>query len=491
MIIKKRVRIFLLLKAFLSLLIIVVLFTTLNRLNNIVGEELPQEIAGLNRSLYIKYLSDLTLYYDEILTQSARNYAFTEDLKWKERYKVFELRLQEIIHQGMAIGTPKDSLNFVRLSQVNDELVETEYKSFSLSDNHLSSKAIRVLEEESYWNLKKNYLESLNDYVESKDIEIKAILTNIHGLVARHSQQENEMVWQLKISFIIYILILLAISWTFSFVFFKQTINQLLKLKFGAERIKKGDFDFSIHMNSKDEFQELGDSFNKMAEQLKVMTKKINENLLRKELANQRNTFSRELHDRLGIIISSLKLQIERLSTISDNQKIKNIYSNSHQLLNEAYSQIRELADNALPEDILKVGIKQALSKFFSRMEMIFSIPIKFITNMKEEDLDLKRKASLYALIRELVNNSIKHSKCQKINVQLIQHYDHFIFMLEDDGIGFDYNDPSNRKGKGLSNVQERVKQMNGNFFIDSNQAHGITVTIEIPITISVINETN
>ena len=53
-----------------------------------------------------------------------------------------------------------------------------------------------------------------------------------------------------------------------------------------------------------------------MAEQLKVMTKKINENLLRKELANQRNTFSRELHDRLGIIISSLKLQIERLSTI-------------------------------------------------------------------------------------------------------------------------------------------------------------------------------
>ena len=393
MIIKKRVRIFLLLKAFLSLLIIVVLFTTLNRLNNIVGEELPQEIAGLNRSLYIKYLSDLTLYYDEILTQSARNYAFTEDLKWKERYKVFELRLQEIIHQGMAIGTPKDSLNFVRLSQVNDELVETEYKSFSLSDNHLSSKAIRVLEEESYWNLKKNYLESLNDYVESKDIEIKAILTNIHGLVARHSQQENEMVWQLKISFIIYILILLAISWTFSFVFFKQTINQLLKLKFGAERIKKGDFDFSIHMNSKDEFQELGDSFNKMAEQLKVMTKKINENLLRKELANQRNTFSRELHDRLGIIISSLKLQIERLSTISDNQKIKNIYSNSHQLLNEAYSQIRELADNALPEDILKVGIKQALSKFFSRMEMIFSIPIKFITNMKEEDLDLKKKS--------------------------------------------------------------------------------------------------
>ena len=75
--------------------------------------------------------------------------------------------------------------------------------------------------------------------------------------------------------------------------------------------------------------------------------------------------------------------------------------------------------------------------------------------------------------------------------MQLIQHYDHFIFMLEDDGIGFDYNDPSNRKGKGLSNVQERVKQMNGNFFIDSNQAHGITVTIEIPITISVINETN
>ena len=46
------------------------------------------EIQRLNQSQTIQNLALQTLYFDEVLTQSARNYAFTGDVNWKIRYRI-------------------------------------------------------------------------------------------------------------------------------------------------------------------------------------------------------------------------------------------------------------------------------------------------------------------------------------------------------------------------------------------------------------------
>ena len=482
MTIRKQANVFLGIKAVLSLLILVIFFTSLNQLNRIINTGLPEEIAGLNQSLYIKYISDLTLYYDEVLTQSARNYAFTSDIKWKDRYFDYEQRLQKAISQALKLGNANDSTNFLQLSRVNDQLVRSEYLSFDMTEKGNTTLAIQTLEDDNYWSLKEQYVESLKDYQESKERETEALLANIEHLVNTHAENEGDFRRQLKIGFSSYIIILLLIAWLFSFVFFNRAIKHILMLKAGAERLKEGNFNAPIALKTRDEFQDLADTFNEMSKRLKVMTQEVNESALRKELALQRSAFSRDLHDRLGIIISSLKMQIEVLGNVKKADKINAIQENCTQLLNEAYSQIREMADNTMPDSIVQKGLKYTLSDFLSRMEMIFSKEIKFITNLDEEDISLQQKASLYALIKELVNNSLKHSKCNKINVQMIKYTDHFIIMHEDDGIGFDPGKLSQYTGKGLANAQERIKQMNGTFYIDSSPGYGATITIEIPL---------
>mgnify|MGYP006282025751 CR=1 FL=1 len=466
-------------KAILSLALIIFTFTRLNKLTHILDTALPDEVAALNETVFIKYLADQTLYYDEVLTQSARNYAFTRAPKWKNKYLDNEKKLEEVIANALTIGGPKDKRNFEKLNQANIALVKLEKQSFDLTENDQTDQATRVLESEVYWALKERYTESIKEYVHSKDVQIEGLLGNIEGLITQHASNEQSLIINLKVSLILYILLFLLLTWSFTFFMVKIMVSRLYVLKTGAEKIENGDFDYRIQLKSGDEFQTLAATFNSMAKNLKVMTQKVNYDALQRELSLQRNSFSRELHDRLGIIISSLKLQLKQLQPSEKEQNERQLaYQTSNQLVNEAYSQIREISHNPVPESIASNGLKKSLGKLFSRTEMIFPIHTKFITNLEESDFSDQQKASIYALIRELLNNALKHAEGEQIDCQIIKHKDHYLIMFEDDGKGFSPDEVHFSKGKGLQNVKARVLEMQGKLHIDTQPGAGTSVSI-------------
>ena len=59
--------------------------TTINYLRN----DVPKAIIQVNEASHLDSISQLIRYDDEVLTQSARNYAFTGDAKWKTRYEEY------------------------------------------------------------------------------------------------------------------------------------------------------------------------------------------------------------------------------------------------------------------------------------------------------------------------------------------------------------------------------------------------------------------
>jgi len=93
------------------------------------------------------------------------------------------------------------------------------------------------------------------------------------------------------------------------------------------------------------------------------------------------------------------------------------------------------------------------------------------------EELEL----SLYRIIDELINNILKHAKATEVSIQLIEHEDMLNVIIEDNGIGFEY-DPNNKNyGMGLSNITTRVNHFEGKFQIDSSIGNGTTMIIDIP----------
>lgn len=469
----------------LSAFIIVYYFAIINDATKIIQTSIPEQIRMLNQSILTRYLAEQTVYYDEVLTQSVRNYAFTEDNYWQGRYLNYEALLEDIITRSLQQGSEEDIKNFQQLQNINEDLLTIESKSFVLVDAGEGVAAIQLLNSDNYAKLKEDYLASIKDYILEKEEQLNSILNSIEMLVAEQQSNEIQAFNNLKIGIITYALLLLGLIF-FSNAIFNQTLaTRIISLKEGAEKIAKGNFDFTIDLPTKDEFESLASTLNSMGANLKTVTEKLNREMINKQLANQRKTFSRELHDRLGILISSLKLSLEKLApnnrnTLSEN--LPGIYKDCIRLLNEAYAQIRELANNPIPDTILQNGLKESLHQLFTRTEMIFSINIQFITNVSESDFKESDKSSLYSLSRELLNNSIKHANCSSIIIQIIKHDDSILFMFEDDGAGFELSELSDNLGKGLKNAEERVRQMGGEFFIDALPQRGTTISFELPL---------
>ena len=87
-----------------ALLLLVMGFIVLNRLQGIavpLHKDIPQSIEEISKTSHLNKLADLIRFHDEILTQSARNYAFTRDKKWKQRYKLVEPKLDKTIKEAI------------------------------------------------------------------------------------------------------------------------------------------------------------------------------------------------------------------------------------------------------------------------------------------------------------------------------------------------------------------------------------------------------
>ena len=126
-----------------------------------VDEYSTESIRSLETASRLRELSLLIDYYDEVLTQSARNYAFTQDKKWERRYRESEPKLIATLEEALANGDRTDKEFLESIDKANLKLVEMEYRSIELVNAGQSQQAIDILESSQYWQQKRIYNQSL------------------------------------------------------------------------------------------------------------------------------------------------------------------------------------------------------------------------------------------------------------------------------------------------------------------------------------------
>ena len=89
----------------------------------------------------------------------------------------------------------------------------------------------------------------------------------------------------------------------------------------------------------------------------------------------------------------------------------------------------------------------------------------------------------MYRVFQELLNNILKHAQTTKVDLQLINNTSSLTIMLEDNGVGFDYNQIMNsNKGIGINNIITRLSFINGEICFDTQKNMGTTINIEIEL---------
>lgn len=227
----------------------------------------------------------------------------------------------------------------------------------------------------------------------------------------------------------------------------------------------------------------------KVTEQRIVLEKRLLTAVLRTE-EQSRASFSRELHDGLGPLLSSAKMSLSALQRASLSQNDREVLQNSTAVIDEAIRSLREISNNLSPHILNDFGLARGIRRFVDRLGTVRQANVEFSTTIGEKRYDKNVEVILYRVVCELINNSIKHAECQYIKSVLVERSGCLVLDYTDDGKGFVLSEVEDM-GMGLSNIRSRVSTLNGKLKIVTSPGAGVKVKVVVPLDGKVVNAEN
>ena len=197
---------------------------------------------------------------------------------------------------------------------------------------------------------------------------------------------------------------------------------------------------------------------------------------------NERKRFAKDLHDGLGPLLSTVKMSLSSLAPRINEPSDIVILNNTNHLVNEAINTIKDISNNLSPHVLTNFGLSSAIGAFTTKINQTRAVEIVFKSNMENERLENDKEVVLYRAVCELINNAIQHSGASRIEIEL-NKLDKFITLqFYDNGRGFDTSKLSKEdtKGMGLSNIETRVRTVEGVFILESTPGRGTSALIKV-----------
>lgn len=191
----------------------------------------------------------------------------------------------------------------------------------------------------------------------------------------------------------------------------------------------------------------------------------------------ERNRIANDLHDGIGPILTTLKMYIEWLA---DKERIENsdkILELSYIAVNEAISQLRAISYNLSPHILENFGLIAALQSYFDMIKP--RLTIEFKNNIKER-LPFEMEISLFRVIKECVNNTIKHSGAKGAFIDIHKNSQQLTIKYSDNGIGCDIKTLTLSKGVGMNSIKNRINSLGGELDISSETNKGVSINISL-----------
>lgn len=194
----------------------------------------------------------------------------------------------------------------------------------------------------------------------------------------------------------------------------------------------------------------------------------------------ERSRVSQDLHDSLGPLLSAIKLYSNSIVDASEGTKRKEIYTKITELMDEAVKTVKEISNNLSSHILNNFGLPDALNSFADKIELTY--PIKIMRNFEEEFKTSEAiQITLYRVIVELINNTLKYAYASRVNINLTTKKDKIMIVYKDNGNGFDVEkEIIEGKGMGLYNIHSRIKSLGGNISMESKEGKGVKVEIQI-----------
>jgi two-component system sensor histidine kinase UhpB len=210
---------------------------------------------------------------------------------------------------------------------------------------------------------------------------------------------------------------------------------------------------------------------------------------LRLEAAREqeRARVARELHDELGQVLTSLKLEFMWLVDQLRNNEPKpgiqlvNKLQSSIGLIEVGIQSVRQISSDLRPAVLDHLGLKEAIQWAATRFESRTGIRCRLAWGLKNEPADRTRQLAMFRILQEALTNVVRHAHAGAVRISVQQRGKVLTLTIRDNGRGITKAERSSVESIGLLGIAERARLLGGRATIAGAPGRGTTVTITVP----------
>jgi signal transduction histidine kinase len=218
---------------------------------------------------------------------------------------------------------------------------------------------------------------------------------------------------------------------------------------------------------------------NELNEQRLSRQKQITEAVILAQ-EKERTEIGRELHDNVNQILGASNLYIN--TAMTDEEMRQELLEKSTELISRAINEIRKISKSLITPGLREIGLIDSIEDVIDDMKMgKEQLQIRLdIQNISEEQIEDRRKLTLFRIVQEQLNNIVKHARATRALIRLSIEGEDIVLTISDNGVGFDAS--HHRKGVGITNIISRTELFNGKVDISSVPGDGCMLTVRIPV---------
>jgi signal transduction histidine kinase len=190
---------------------------------------------------------------------------------------------------------------------------------------------------------------------------------------------------------------------------------------------------------------------------------------------HERKRIALELHDDISQRLSMLSAGLDEYGTrlpagmAREQVQLSSLKQGADEVADAIRELSHELHSSALHHLGLTKGLRGLCRTISERHHIVVDLQADEISDLSN-DLGL----CLFRVAQEAINNAVKHSGANRIDVLLVRNPNSVRLVIKDKGVGFNSTLPSN--GLGLVGMRERLRIAGGTFTLTSSPGHGTMI---------------
>jgi PAS domain S-box-containing protein len=246
-----------------------------------------------------------------------------------------------------------------------------------------------------------------------------------------------------------------------------------------SSMLEHGEAIHTIILRDVTERQQVQEKLSRSHEQLRQLSATLQ--TIREQ---ERTHIARELHDDLGQLLASLRMDLALLQQNgADGPASHRLMLGMDERLLAAITSLRRIATNLRPRALDEGGLYFALQGLRREFTDRHGIVCELYADEPELRLDDATSTAIFRIVQEALTNIARHAQASRVTINLYRLDSRLLLTIRDDGRGIVPADMEKAQSLGLVGMRERVANMRGEITINGDEAPGTRIDIVLPLT--------